>query len=317
MAQLVRDWEGETVFILAGGPSVLGLDLSLLKGRRVIAINSAHLSYPDADALFYADADWWTRHRMERAGLSPARSSPQRAWRPEAVKRLVKVDAGGHFASPGRIALSATSVSGAINIATLRGAGRVVLLGVDGCSVRAGVASPRWPLSRTRSEKAASIATAGIGRPGAVDRGARCRSDQLFPGQSCRVLAENALPRGDFAMLQRVSPKPHISCSACTAWATMLHQRAVLREMMKTHSVELQTYYTSMYHDLSPKGSRSRWYRGSSIPGSATGAIRRNPQGCRQPRQGEAGRTTGRSATITPRRKGTARCWPPCSARSG
>jgi hypothetical protein len=36
-----RDWAGETVVILAGGPSVLDQDLSLLKGRRVIAINSA------------------------------------------------------------------------------------------------------------------------------------------------------------------------------------------------------------------------------------------------------------------------------------
>jgi hypothetical protein len=33
-----------------------------------------------------------------------------------------------------------------------------------------------------------------------------------------------------------------------------LHQRAVVRELMKTRSVELQTYYTAMYHDLIAEG---------------------------------------------------------------
>ncbi|KQU77713.1 hypothetical protein ASD12_18100 [Mesorhizobium sp. Root102] len=134
MATLARDWEGETAFVLAGGPSVLDLDLSLLKGRRVIAINSAHLAWPDADALFYADAGWWTDTGWKEPAFAGEIFTTSPVGGPKTVKRLVKIKpASGVSTDPGRVALDATSVSGAINIAIHRGVARIVLLGVDGC----------------------------------------------------------------------------------------------------------------------------------------------------------------------------------------
>lgn len=49
--------------ILGGGPSLRDIDLSLLHGERVIAINEAALTvYPDADIMFYGDRDWRERN---------------------------------------------------------------------------------------------------------------------------------------------------------------------------------------------------------------------------------------------------------------
>jgi hypothetical protein len=53
------EWPGEVVFIIGGGPSVLGQDLESLRGRRVIAINSSIHAVPWADCLFFGDWRWW------------------------------------------------------------------------------------------------------------------------------------------------------------------------------------------------------------------------------------------------------------------
>jgi hypothetical protein len=54
-----REWPGETAFIIAGGPSVKGQNLELLRGRRVIVINSSVYSVPWADFLYFGDWRWW------------------------------------------------------------------------------------------------------------------------------------------------------------------------------------------------------------------------------------------------------------------
>lgn len=127
MWSVPRDWAGETVFILAGGPSVLDLDLSLLKGRRVIAINSAWKAYPDADALFFADWRWWTQFKPQFEGLCVSTGGSDNR-----VKKLVKVAPDAMATDPRNLALKSTSVTGAINLALHFGAAKIVLLGVDG-----------------------------------------------------------------------------------------------------------------------------------------------------------------------------------------
>jgi hypothetical protein len=56
---VAREWAGETVFIVGGGPSVLGVDLEALRGQRVIAINSSVYKLPWADILYFGDWRWW------------------------------------------------------------------------------------------------------------------------------------------------------------------------------------------------------------------------------------------------------------------
>jgi len=65
-----REWPGETVFIVGGGPSVLGLELEALRGRRVIAINSSVYKLPWADILYFGDWRWWNEPHNRAAVAS-------------------------------------------------------------------------------------------------------------------------------------------------------------------------------------------------------------------------------------------------------
>lgn len=62
-----REWPGETVFIVGGGPSVLTQHLEALRGRRVIVINSSVFAVPWADILFFGDFRWWNEPENEAA----------------------------------------------------------------------------------------------------------------------------------------------------------------------------------------------------------------------------------------------------------
>lgn len=142
MGSIAREWEGETAFVLAGGASVKNLDLSPLKGRRVIAINSAVLAWPEADILFFADARWWsdppTGWKAD-IGAFKGRFITTSGGGPPDVTRLMKVDPSTGIANrPNQLALARTSVTGTINLAIHLGCRRVVLLGADGRHGNAG-----------------------------------------------------------------------------------------------------------------------------------------------------------------------------------
>lgn len=259
MAQLVRDWEGETAFVLAGGPSVLDLDLSLLKGRRVIAINSAHLTYPSADALFYADAGWWTDTGWKEPAFAGEIFTTSSVGGPKTVKRLVKIKpALGVSTDPGRVAMDATSVAGATNILIHRGVARIIWLGVDGClgpNGRRHHHGARYPnplikgwFDRHRKELeslAPSIRALGV----EIINCSPVSHIACWPKMSLPEALALPPPKG-----QPVPPKPSLVLLGMYGMGDNLHQRAVLRELMKTNSVELRTYYTAMYHDLIAEG---------------------------------------------------------------
>jgi hypothetical protein len=82
-------------------------------------------------------------------------------------------------------------------------------------------------------------------------------------------------------MLQR-SSKPSISVLSMYGMGDCIVQRAVVRELMKTRSVELLTYYTAMYHDLIAEGLKVTLVSGHLDPGSATRAMARGGKAGRQ-----------------------------------
>ncbi|MEY9375065.1 hypothetical protein [Rhizobium leguminosarum] len=127
-----RIWEGETVFVLASGPSVNSLDLSLLTGRRVIVVNSSWLTYPDADVLFFADGRWWRDPALRPRAFDGLIVSSAKEISDPRVKLVHKVEPGDLSEKPDTVALRRTSTTGAINLAVHFGASRIVLLGVDG-----------------------------------------------------------------------------------------------------------------------------------------------------------------------------------------
>lgn len=60
---LKKKIEGDTVFIIAGGPSLDGFDFSKLQGKTCIALNSAYKNIEQyLTAIFWTDNDWAATH---------------------------------------------------------------------------------------------------------------------------------------------------------------------------------------------------------------------------------------------------------------
>jgi len=133
---IARDLPGATAFIVGGGPSAALADLGRLRGHPVVVINRSFDLVPWADVLFFADSRCWRWYKdgfesfagrvvtvYERTPLPvyPARFEQYRKARPPLLSR-----------DPNALALARTSMTGAINYLTLRGAARIVILGLDG-----------------------------------------------------------------------------------------------------------------------------------------------------------------------------------------
>jgi hypothetical protein len=137
------DWSDETVFIVAGGPSVLDQDLSVLRGRRVIAIKGMYLRLPFADVLYFADHFWWRGDgskgrgngaKVVAAGFSGEiiTTSPGLARDPHHKRLTFRVRAESFSENPGSLFIHRTVVTAAVNEAWHCHAKCCVLLGVDG-----------------------------------------------------------------------------------------------------------------------------------------------------------------------------------------
>lgn len=130
-------WAGETAFILAGGPSALGQNLDLLRGRHVIAINESYERAPWAEFLFFADLKWWVKHQAAALGFAGRIVTTFDAVDHPRVLHLRRVTADKDAAlpvctEPDALPVRRTSLTAAIVLAKHLGARRQVLLGVDG-----------------------------------------------------------------------------------------------------------------------------------------------------------------------------------------
>lgn len=126
-------WRGETVFVLAGGPSLIGFDAGVLLGRgRVLAIKESCLLAPFADALLFVDAPWFDRERalIDRFAGPVVTTATNAALHP--CVRLMKRGLDRGLAdAPDTLNYAATVVYAALNLIAHAGAARAVLLGMD------------------------------------------------------------------------------------------------------------------------------------------------------------------------------------------
>lgn len=160
-SEIVLAWEGETVAILAGGPSLTAAQFAMVaaahetKRLRCIAVNDSYLRAPYAEVMFGADAAWHAAHRAGKPKPELGLSAEDVRARYAAFAGLrcsvqqngglaadVHVLGAGYF--PIRNALtmpgagSTELVAGrngahqALNLAIRAGAARVLLLGCDG-----------------------------------------------------------------------------------------------------------------------------------------------------------------------------------------
>ena len=133
-------WMGSTVFVIGGGPSVIGADLCLTWEQRerlfsshVIGVNNAGFLDDRIDVLFFGDAKWfnWNEERLNNHNSIIVTNNP-RYEEHRRIKYLVRrngIDA--RFKHADVLPWAGSSGGSAILLAILFGAKRIVLVGYD------------------------------------------------------------------------------------------------------------------------------------------------------------------------------------------
>lgn len=128
-----EEWPGSTVWVIGGGPSVRGLDLSSLAGRKVIAINSSFENVPFADFLFFGDSRWFwhNKPKLKRFKGRLVTCAPP-SLDPKCLRMQKVKPPPGLCEQRDSLAMQYTSYQAAINLAVHLGAVRIVAIGLDG-----------------------------------------------------------------------------------------------------------------------------------------------------------------------------------------
>lgn len=126
--------EALTVYIVAGGPSLINFDFASLDGKNVIAINNAFLKVPSAQICYFCDRDWFERWKDQ---LKEHPGKKIRGYLPGDQLDLDWVDEWeftaerGLILEPHCLAHGFNSGAAAINLAVQLGYKRIYLLGYD------------------------------------------------------------------------------------------------------------------------------------------------------------------------------------------
>lgn len=169
-SRVVRAWEGATVAILGGGPSLTAQAFERVREAREadrlrsVAVNDSYLLAPWADAHYAADAKWhaWHVAGVPKPALGLTAEDVRERWRvfggerctiepakdyPVAEEGAIEADERIHILrnvhhpyrgaglslDPGYLVTGWNSGFQALNLAILAGARRVLLLGFDAC----------------------------------------------------------------------------------------------------------------------------------------------------------------------------------------
>lgn len=124
-----RLWHGDTVAILASGPSMSQAvaDRVRAAGICAIAINNTYRLAPWADVLYAADRDWWN-HTPDAASFAGVKISCERV---PAAHCLHNAGGTGYSDEPWMVHTYGNSGAQAIQVAAKAGAGRILLCGMD------------------------------------------------------------------------------------------------------------------------------------------------------------------------------------------
>jgi len=135
-------WEGETVIIIGGGPSLKHFDWAPFHHSPVIGCNDAYTLGPWVDICYFGDKIWYEAHCDRTAwkifkGVRMGAPAPTRAMcelmeQDDSVCWIERRSQGfNEDRSKGWIAANGCTGAGAINLAYLLGATSVVLFGFD------------------------------------------------------------------------------------------------------------------------------------------------------------------------------------------
>lgn len=132
-------WRGRSVYLIGGGPSLVGFDFTVLRGCGVVvAINDAILHAPWADACFSIDTMWMDRRHQELLAFRGERIlAVPPAWKPREPSDkskftvLRRIDKVGISPIPATVYTGKNSGFAALGLAMTRRARRIALLGYD------------------------------------------------------------------------------------------------------------------------------------------------------------------------------------------
>lgn len=129
-----RLWQGGTAYIIGGGPSLKSVDLSLIKGKRIIGTNAAYTLGDWIDIIWFGDLKFWGFHKeklREYPALVMTCNENTRVGNYAWVKQLRRGKSEGIDDRPNFVSWNRCTGSSAINLAYHLGVKRVVLLGFD------------------------------------------------------------------------------------------------------------------------------------------------------------------------------------------
>jgi hypothetical protein len=130
-----RLWDGETAYLVAGGPSLREMDLRPLEGRKVVAINDSYQLCPWAPVLYFCDRRWLDWHENRPAfpafrGIKVTLDEDVLRRRDD-IKGVKNTGTTGLELRPWGVRTGRNSGYQAINLAVHFGVKRIVLLGYD------------------------------------------------------------------------------------------------------------------------------------------------------------------------------------------
>ena len=140
-----RDWIGETVSVLAAGPSMSAEVCAALRGRcHAIAVNNVAIDTvssetgqvipalaPWADVLFASDAKWWRNYEARARAFPGLKLTGSNDLRWPEVKRLQFSPRAPFDERPTHVVMGGNSGYQAVHIAAHFGAARILLFGFD------------------------------------------------------------------------------------------------------------------------------------------------------------------------------------------
>ena len=132
-------WRDEPCIVAASGPSLSKEQAELCEGYNVIAVNDAYRLFPNAAALYAADVDWWRYHNgcpefkgekltCHHGGDASRR---KRICKDYGITPIEARRGSGFSLDPSYIHYGTNSGYQATNLAVVRGAVPVILIGFD------------------------------------------------------------------------------------------------------------------------------------------------------------------------------------------
>lgn len=119
------------MYVVAGGPSLMHLDWSLLRDRRTLAVNRSYEKLPTAEAIYFSDYRFWEWHRKELVRHQGHIYTGQKRIVDRRVQFVKWTGIKGLETQHNKIRHGNNSGYAAINLAVHLGAEEIVLLGYD------------------------------------------------------------------------------------------------------------------------------------------------------------------------------------------